>query len=52
MARRKPEQQPTGKDANGLGDKRGGYSGAEDAASVPPPERVPSAYLPVARKSR
>lgn len=51
MARRKPDQQPTGKDA-GAGDKRGGYSGAEDAASVPPPERVPSAYLPVARKSR
>ena len=50
MARQKPGQQPTGKDAGA--DKRGGYSGAEDAASVPPPERVPSAYLPVAPKSR
>lgn len=35
--------------ANGLGEKRGGYSGAEDAASVPPPERVPSAYLPASK---
>ena len=52
MARRKPEQQPPAKDANGQDEKRGGYRGAEDAASVPPPERVPSAYLPAAPGSR
>ena len=48
MARQKPQQHPTGKDASGPGDKRGGYTGGADAASVPPPERVPSAYLPAA----
>lgn len=52
MAREKPEQQPTEKDGNGTGEKRGGYRGAADAASVPPPERVPSAYLPAAARSR
>jgi hypothetical protein len=28
-------------------DKRGGYTGGADAASVPPPERLPSAYQPI-----
>lgn len=45
MARPKSQQQPP-KDPNGTDEKRGGYSGAADAASVPPPTRLPSAYLP------
>ncbi len=53
MARRKPEQQPPpAKDAGGLDEKRGGYRGAEDADSVPPPERIPSAYLPATPRPR
>lgn len=51
MSRPKPDQQPV-KNDNGTGDKRGGYRGAEDAASVPPPERVPSAYLPAVPRIR
>jgi hypothetical protein len=41
-----PRRKPTAKDSVGPNDKRGGYSGGADAASVPPPERLPSAYLP------
>jgi hypothetical protein len=42
---------PPSKDALGLGDKRGGYSGGADAATVPPPEKVPSAYQPAAKST-
>ena len=41
-----PRRKPTAKDPAGPNDKRGGYSGGADAASVPPPKRLPSAYLP------
>lgn len=51
MPRQKVRPTPT-KDVNGKDDKRAGYSGAEDAATVPPPERVPSAYLPASTPSR
>jgi hypothetical protein len=44
-----PRRKPTAKDP-GPNDKRGGYSGGADAASVPPPERLPSAYLPASAK--
>jgi hypothetical protein len=50
MARRKPAETPP-KDALGMSDKRGGYSGGADAATVPPPEKVPSAYPPVAKST-
>jgi hypothetical protein len=43
-----PRRRPEAKDPVGPNDKRGGYSGGADAASVPPPERLPSAYPPVA----
>jgi hypothetical protein len=46
-----PRRKPGARDANGPSDKRGGYTGGADAATVPPPERLPSAYLPVATKS-
>lgn len=52
MPRRRPDRAVPGKDDSGVGDKRGGYSGAEEAASVPPPERVPSAYLVTPPKPR
>jgi hypothetical protein len=42
-----PRRKPGAKDPTGPSDKRGGYTGGADAASVPPPERVPSAYQPV-----
>jgi hypothetical protein len=32
-----------------MSDKRGGYSGGADAAEVPPPEKVPSAYQPAVK---
>jgi hypothetical protein len=47
-----PRRRPTAKDASGPSDKRGGYTGGADAATVPPPQRVPSAYPPVAEKAR
>jgi hypothetical protein len=34
-----------------MSDKRGGYSGGADAETVPPPEKVPSAYQPVAKST-
>lgn len=47
-----PRRKPTGKDPVGPADKRGGYTGGADAASVPPPERLPSAYPPVSGARR
>lgn len=52
MPRRRPVRAVPGKDDAGLDDKRGGYSGAEDAATVPPPQRVPSGYLTAPQRSR
>ena len=48
-----PRRKPTDKDTVEPSNKRGGYSGGVDAASVPPPERLPSAYQPIneARRS-
>jgi hypothetical protein len=47
MPRRRPDRQPPDRDGTTPpADKRGGYTGAEDAANMPPPQRVPSAYLP------
>ena len=45
-----PRRKPTDKDPAWPSDKRGGYTGGADAASVPPPERLPSAYLSQAAK--
>jgi hypothetical protein len=42
-----PRRKPTAKDPAGPSDKRGGYTGGADAATVPPPERLPSPYRPV-----
>lgn len=42
-----PRRKPTDKDPVEPSDKRGGYTGGVDAASVPPPERLPSAYRPI-----
>jgi hypothetical protein len=46
-----PRRKPGAKDTNGPSDKRGGYTGGADAATVPPPQRVPSAYQPVVEKN-
>jgi hypothetical protein len=43
-----PRRKPAAKGTTGPSDKRGGYTGGADAATVPPPERLPSAYLPMA----
>jgi hypothetical protein len=52
MARRKPGATvPPDKDALGVSEKRGGYSGGADAATVPPPEKVPSAYQPASKST-
>jgi hypothetical protein len=45
-----PRPKPTPRDPAGPSDKRGGYTGGADAATVPPPERLPSAYRPIAAK--
>jgi hypothetical protein len=45
-----PRRKPTDRDPVEPTDKRGGYTGGVDAASVPPPERLPSAYAPVATR--
>jgi len=45
-----PRRKPTDKDPVEPTDKRGGYTGGADAASVPPPERLPSAYQPIGAK--
>jgi hypothetical protein len=45
-----PRRKPGTKEQVAPNDKRGGYSGGVDAASVPPPKRVPSAYLLVPEK--
>ena len=50
MPRQKPQARP--KDTLGMSDKRGGYSGGADAETVPPPEKVPSAYQPVSKSDR
>ena len=52
MPRRRPDRQAPDRDTTPPADKRGGYTGAEDAANMPPPERVPSAYLPADPKPR
>jgi hypothetical protein len=49
MPRQRPQPKP--KDTLGLSDKRGGYSGGADAETVPPPEKVPSAYPPAAKNT-
>jgi hypothetical protein len=45
-----PRRKPPAKDQAGPNDKRGGYSGGAEAASVPPPRRIRSAYLTSATK--
>jgi hypothetical protein len=45
-----PRRKSTAKDQAGPNDKRGGYSGGAEAASVPPPRRVRSAYLTLTTK--
>lgn len=47
MPRQRPAPKP--KDTLGMNDKRGGYTGGADAETVPPPEKVPSAYQPVVK---
>jgi hypothetical protein len=42
-----PRRKPGAKEPS---DKRGGYTGGVDAAAVPPPKRLPSAYVPVTGK--
>lgn len=46
-----PRRKPGAKDPAAPSDKRGGYTGGADAATVPPPERVPSAYPPAVAKT-
>jgi hypothetical protein len=46
-----PRRKPGAKDTTAPSDKRGGYTGGADAATVPPPERLPSAYPPVPEKN-
>jgi hypothetical protein len=45
-----PRRKPAAKGTTAPSDKRGGYTGGADAATVPPPERLPSAYVPVTSK--
>jgi hypothetical protein len=49
MPRQRPQTKP--EDTPGRSDKRGGYSGGADAETVPPPEKTPSAYQPVAKNT-